>query len=163
MLLDILRAKEGVLANAVISRTVAAKASAINQTEVEKYISANPLKFANRQLMAIDQITFPIGASAQAILDATKDKKSLDEVDQQLTVMNVPHGRSMGSISSGDIPENLFNQMQAKKPDDVFFLRVGSNGLFLVVKSEQARPLNGDAAYSFAGQALRADLLKTEL
>jgi hypothetical protein len=69
----------------------------------------------------------------------------------------------MGSLNSTDLPESLFNQMQLQKPDDVFFLRAGANGVFIVVKSEESRPLSGEAAINFARQALRADLLKSEI
>jgi EpsD family peptidyl-prolyl cis-trans isomerase len=163
VLLDLLRSRELVLANAAISRTVAGKVSAISKTDIDKYITSNPGKFANRQLIAAEQITFPIGANAQSVIDATRDAKSLDEVDQKLTAMNIPHKRSMGTLNSAELPENLFDQMQMKKPDDVFFLRSGANGVFIVVKTEEARPLSGEAAVNFARQALRADLLKSEI
>jgi EpsD family peptidyl-prolyl cis-trans isomerase len=163
VLLDILRSKELVLANAAISRTVAAKVSAMTKTDVDKYIANNPLKFANRQSMAVEQITFPVGPHVQNVIDSTRDMKSLDEIDQKLAQMDVPHSRSMGSVNSGDLPENLFNQMQARKPDDVFFFRAGANDMFIVVKSEEARPVGGDAAANLARQYLRADLLKSEI
>jgi hypothetical protein len=152
-----------VLANVAISRSVAGKVSAISKSDIDKYIANNPAKFANRQLMAVEQITFPIGANTQSVIDATRDAKSLDEIDQKLTMMNVPHGRSTGSLNSAELPENLFHQMQMKKPDDVFFVRAGANGVFIVVKSEEPRPLSGEAAMSFARQALRADLVKSEI
>jgi EpsD family peptidyl-prolyl cis-trans isomerase len=163
VLLDILRSRELVLANAAISRSVAAKVSAISKSDIDKYIARNPSKFANRKLMSVEQIIFPIEPSGQSVVDATRDSKSLDEIDQKLTAMNVRHSRSMGSIDSAELPENLFDQMQQKKPDDVFFLRAGPNGVFIDVKSEEARPLNSEAAINFARQALRADLLKSEI
>jgi len=163
VLLDILRSRELVLANAAISRSVAGKVSAIGKSDIDKYIASNPTKFADRQLIAVEEITFPLGANAQSVIDATRDAKSLDEVDQKLTAMNIPHGRSMGSLNSADLPENLVKQMQMKKADDVFFLRSGPNGVFYVVKSEETRPLSGEAAMNFARQALRADLLKSEI
>jgi EpsD family peptidyl-prolyl cis-trans isomerase len=163
VLLDILRSRDLVLANAAISRSVAGKVSAISKTDIDKYIANNPAKFANRRLMAVEQISFVIGANAQSVLDATREAKSLDEIDQKLTALNIQHSRSMGALNSADLPENLFNQMQMKRPDDVFFLRAGPNGVFLVVKSEEIRPLSGEAAINFARQALRADLLKSEI
>ena len=69
----------------------------------------------------------------------------------------------MGALNSADLPESLLSQMQMKRPDDVFFLRAGPNGIFAVVKSEEARPLSGEAAINFARQSLRADLLKSEI
>ena len=163
VLLDILRSRELVLANAAISRGVATKVSSISNSDIDKYIANNPSKFANRQLMVVEQVTFPIGPNSQTIIDATRDAKSLDEVDQKLTALGVPHGRSTGSINSAELPENLFSQMQERKPDDVFFLRAGPNGAFIVVKNEEARPLGGEAAANFARQALRADMLKSEI
>jgi EpsD family peptidyl-prolyl cis-trans isomerase len=162
VLLDILRSRELVLANAAISRSVAAKVSAISKSDIDKYIASNSSKFANRKLISIEQITFPIEPSGQAVVDAMRDAKSLDEIDEKLTAMNVRHSRSMGAINSADLPENLFDQMQTKKPNDVFFLRSGPNGVFIDVKSEEARPLGGEAAVNFARQALRADLFKSE-
>jgi EpsD family peptidyl-prolyl cis-trans isomerase len=163
VLLDILRSRDLVLANAAISRSVSAKVSAISQSDIDKFITSNPSKFANRQLMSVEEITFPLAANSQSVLDAVHDAKSLDEVDQKLTAMNIPHNRSMGSLNSAELPEALFNQMQMKKPDDVFFVRSGANGVFLVVKSEESKPLSGEAAMNFARQALRADLVKSEI
>jgi len=166
VLLDILRSRELVLANAAVSRNVAGKLSAISKADIDKYIASNPSKFANRQLITVEQITFPIGAigvNAQSVIDATRDAKSLDEIDQKLTALNIQHSRSMGALNSADLPESLFNRMQMKKPDDVFFLRAGPNGVFAVVKSEEIRPLSGEAAINYARQSLRSDLLKSEI
>ena len=161
VLLDILRSREQILASAYINRTVSEKT--INQADIDKYIADNPLKFANRQLVSVDQIVFPIGPNAQAAMDATKDLKTLDAIDQTLTSMNIPHNRSMGGINTADIPETLFNTIQAKKADDVFFIRSGQNGVFFKVTGEQPRPLEGEAASNMARQFIRADSVNAEL
>jgi EpsD family peptidyl-prolyl cis-trans isomerase len=163
VLLDILRSKEQVLANAFVSRAAANKASSIGKADIEKYVANNPSKFANRQLIAVEQISFPIGTNLQAIIDSTKDAKSLDEVEQKLTSMGVPHGRSMGNLNSAELPDDLFKKMQAKNADDVFFIRAGQNGVFLKVKGEESRPLEGEVAANFARQLMRSDLLKAEI
>jgi EpsD family peptidyl-prolyl cis-trans isomerase len=163
VLLDILRSRDLVLANAAVSRSVAGKVSAISKTDIDKYIANNPAKFANRRLMTVEQITFAIGANAQSVIDTMHDAKSLDEIDQKLTALNIQHSRSMGTLNSADLSESLFNQMQMKRPDDVFFVRAGPNGVFVVVKSEEIRPLSGEAAINFARQSLRADLFKSEI
>jgi EpsD family peptidyl-prolyl cis-trans isomerase len=162
VLLDLLRAREQVLANAFISRAVSAKLSAISKTDIEKYVANNPLKFANRKLMSVDQIAFHLGANAQAVVDATRNANSLEDVDQKLTEMGIPHSRSMGTLNSSEIPDELMNNMRAKKPDDVFFVRSGQNGVFLKVKDEQTQPLEGEAAFNAARQLMRNDLLKAE-
>ena len=162
VLLDLLRAREIVLANAVASRDIATKSSAITKSDVDNYVANNPLKFANRQVMSIEQIVFPVSAASQAVADATKGMKTLDEVDQKLTEMGVVHNRSMGALNSGDVSPDFFNVVQAKQADDIFFIRSGSNGIFFKVRGQEARPLEGEGAFNLARQLLRLDLLKSE-
>jgi EpsD family peptidyl-prolyl cis-trans isomerase len=163
VLLEILRSREQVLANAFLTRAAANKASRITKADLERYVANNPGKFAKRQLMAVEQIAFPIGPNVQAVVDSTKDARTLDEVDQQLSSMGVPHGRSMSNLTSTEIPDDLLKKMQTNNADELFFLRAGQNGLFLKVQSEQSRPLEGEAATNVARQLMRADLLKAEL
>ena len=163
VLLDILRSKELVLANALVSRDVATKSASISKSEIDNYIADNPLKFAGRQVLAVEQISFPLGSSAQELIDVTKDMKTLDEVDQKLTAMGIQHGRSAGAISSGDLPQDLLNKITAKQVDDIFFVRAGANGVFFKVTGQEARPLDGEAALNAARQYLRQDSLKSEI
>ena len=162
VLLDILRARELVLENAVASRDLTSKSSAITKSDIDSYIANNPLKFANRQLVSVEEIVFPANATSQALIDATKDMKTLDEVDQKLTAMGIAHGRSMGALNSSEVSPDFFNLMQAKQADDIFFIRSGPNGVFFKVKGIEKRPLEGEGAVNAARQALRADLLKSE-
>jgi EpsD family peptidyl-prolyl cis-trans isomerase len=163
VLLDILRARELVLANAVASRDLSAKGSAISKSDIDSYIAKNPLKFGSRQIVSVEQIVFPANATSQALIDATKDMKSLDEVDQKLTTMGIAHGRSTGTLNSADVSPDFFNLIQAKQADDIFFIRSGSNGIFFKVKGIEGHPLEGQDAANMARQALRIDLLKSEV
>lgn len=160
VLLDLLRSREQVLENAFLMRAVASKA--LGKADVDKFIASNPSKFASRKLFSVEQIGFPLGPTSQSFIDANKDAKSLDEIDQQLTSAGIPHGRQVGVLSSGDIPQDFYNTIEAKKADDVFFLRAGTNGVFFKVRGEEARPLEGEAAANLARQTLRADALKAE-
>jgi hypothetical protein len=112
--------------------------------------------------MSIEQIVFPLSATSQAVTDATKDMKTLDEVDQKLTEMGVAHNRSMSALNSGDVSPDFFKAVQAKQADEIFFIRSGSNGIFFKVNGQAARPLEGEGAFNLARQQLRLDLLKSE-
>ena len=160
VLLDLLRSREQILGNAFLTRAVASKAP--GKADVDKYIADNPGKFANRKLLSVEQIMFPLGPASQSFVEANKDAKSLDEIDQQLTSSGIQHGRQMAVLSSGDIPPDFYNSIEAKKADDVFFVRSGANGVFFKVKGEEARPLEGEAATNVARQLMRADALKAE-
>lgn len=161
VLLDLLRSREQVLENAYLQRTAAAKAP--GKADIDKYIANNPAKFAGRKLLSVEQIAFPLGPNTQAFIEANKNVKSLDEIDEKLTAAGVPHGRQMAALNSGDLPPEFYGLIEAKKADDVFFVRSGQNGVFFKVKGEEARPLEGEAAANTARQLMRADAVKAEL
>jgi EpsD family peptidyl-prolyl cis-trans isomerase len=162
VLLDMLRAREQVLATAFVQRDVSAKSTAIGKSDIDKYIGSHPNMFANRQLLTVDKVSIPLTPAAQAAVEATKNTKSLDEVEQKLTEVGMLHNRSMGVVSSSDIPEEFFNALKAQKPDDVFFVPSGSTGTFFKVKSQETRPLGGDDAAKLARQQLLRELLRSE-
>ena len=161
VLLDLLRSREQVLESAFVTRTVDSKSP--DKADIDRYIANNPSKFANRKLLTVEQIGFPFGPNSQSVVDANKEAKSLDEIDQQLTSAGISHNRQMGTLSSGDIPQDFYNSIEAKKADDVFFVRSGQNGVFFRITGEDARPLEGEAATNLARQLLRADALKAEI
>ncbi len=161
ILLELLRARSQVLASAYAARTAAAKA--ITQAEVDKYISNNPLKFEQRQVVTTDQITLPIAANSPSVADTNKNAASLEEVDQNLTAAGISHGRAGGAISTSDIPQDFYDLIQSKKDTTVFFVRSGNNGIYFKVKAIEPAPLKGDAAQTAARLYLRADRLKAEM
>jgi len=162
VLLDLLRAREQVLANAIVSRQVSARSSALTKADTDKFIANNPSKFVNQQIVNVDQVMMPLNQTAQSAIEATKNLSSLDEVDQKLTSLGIPHNRSSGALNSAEIPDELMKSLQMQKPNDIFFARAGQNGVFLKVKSIEPHPVEGDAAAALARQLLRADTLKTE-
>jgi EpsD family peptidyl-prolyl cis-trans isomerase len=162
VLLDMLRAREIVLANAAASRLVSAKTSEIGKTDIDNYIAKNPLKFAGRQIATIEQITLPANAVSQALIDTMRDMKTLDEVDQKLTSLGLAHSRSMGALNSAELSPDFFNVVVAKQADNVFFLRGNPNSVFFKVIGIESRPLEGEDAVKVARQALQIDLVKSE-
>lgn len=161
VLLELLRAREQVLENAYLVRTVSAKPP--TKADVDRYIASNPAKFGNRKLLQVEQVAFPFGPATQSVVESNRDAKSLDDIDQQLTSSSVPHARQNGMLSSGDVGPELLDRIQARKPDDIFFVRSGQNGIFFKVVGEEARPVEGEAAANLARQLMRNDALKGEI
>lgn len=161
VLLDLLRAREQVLGNAMLNR--AANAKAANRTDLDRYIAKNPWKFGDRKLFSVEEIILPMTPATQAFVSANKDAKTLDEVQQQLAASGIPNARQVGALSSSDFSEDLAGLVQRRKDDDIFFTRAGSNGMFFKVKSEETRPLEGEVALNAARQAMRADTIAAEL
>lgn len=160
VLLDLLRARDQVLASASLNRAAAAKPP--GKADVDSYIADNPQKFEKREILNVEQIVFPITAESQSVVDATRDAHSLEEIDEKLTVAAIPHLRHAGSLMSSDLSPEIVRRADAREIDDVFFVRAGSNGVYFKVTGTEARPLAGEAAAEFARQALKADSLKAE-
>ena len=87
---------------------------------------------------------------------------SLEEVDQKLTELGIAHGRSSANLSTSEIPDELLRSIQGKKPGDLSFLRSGQNGVFLKIKAEELRPLEGSAAIVVARQLQQNDIARSE-
>jgi len=162
ILLDILRSREQVLAKAFAMRELSRQAGAITTADTEKYIIDHPLKFANRKILGIDQISFPMGSIDQSLVDPMKDLVSLEKVERRLTELGIAHTRSSATLSTSEMPDELFRSIQEKKPGEVIFVRSGQNGVFLIVKGEEPRPLEGDAAITVARQLQQQDLAKAQ-
>jgi EpsD family peptidyl-prolyl cis-trans isomerase len=162
VLLDLLRARDIVLANAAASRDMTEKSSAISKADVDSFIAKNPLKFADRQIVSTEQIAIPANTVSQELMDSVRDMKSLEEVDQKLTAMGIAHARSSGALNSADVSADFFNLIKEKRTDNVFFLRGEPNAVFFKVNSIDNRPVEGDDAIKAARHDLQLDLLRSE-
>lgn len=160
VLLNLLRSREQVLESAYLMRKAAANAP--EKADIDRYISSNPAKFADRKIFNVEQIGLPVTTDTQAFVEANKDAKSLDEIDEKLTAAGIPHGRQMGFINSGELTPDFLQKIKQRKPDDVFFVRAGASGVYFKVLGEQTRPLEGEAATNLARQMMRADAVKAE-
>lgn len=163
VLLEMLRSREQILATSFAQRDVAAKSTAIGKADIDKYILSRPLTFEKRQLLTVDKVSIALTPATQALLDATKNMKSLEEIEKKLKELNVLYNRSMGSISSGDIPEEFFNILKGQKPDDVFFVPAGGSGTFFRVKGQETVPTNRDDAARLARQQIVLELMRNEM
>jgi EpsD family peptidyl-prolyl cis-trans isomerase len=162
VLLDILRSREQVLARAFAMRELSKQVSATSVADTEKYIVDHPLRFAKRKILAVDQISFPMGSIDQSLVDTMKDLGSLEKVEQRLTEQGVAHTKSSITLNTSEVPEDLFRSIQEKKPGEVILFRSGQNGVFLSVKGEEARPLEGEAAVALARQLQQQDLARAQ-
>lgn len=162
VLLDVLRSREQVLARAYAMRELSKQASAISMADIEKYIVDHPLKFAKRNMIAIDQISFPVGSIDQSVTDSLKALSSLEEVEKRLTGLGIAHAKSSATLNTSEISDELLSSIQEKKPGEVVFVRSLQNSVFLTVKGEALRPLEGDAAITLARQLQQQDLAKAQ-
>jgi peptidyl-prolyl cis-trans isomerase C len=151
-LVELQRQREQLLANLYLQRAVAD--TSLSGSRIEAYQANHPLMFAKRQALAIEQVIFPLTQASKPILEAAKGAKTLEEVAQLLKGRGVSFNRGEGEIGSGDMPPEVFEMMQKKSADNVFFTARGPNGVFFVVKEIKPQPLTGEPATQLAKRML---------
>ena len=156
--LDILRSREQILAGAFVQRDLSSKMSTISKNEIDSYIQAHPQQFDQRQLFQIEQISFTPPKDIEALAAATKDDKSLDQVEAKLNEMNIKFSRGTATLDSATMPAEMLKALQAKKPDDVFFIRSRGSASYFKVTSVDPKPMTADEANEFARREVRAEI-----
>ncbi len=152
--LDLYRNKENLLAQAQMQRRMSSEIAAIGQTDIDQYIAAHPARFAQRAIILADHIQIPPQSVTPEVGAATRDAKTLADVEAKLTQMNVPMKKSSGALDTAVLPEKISEQLEAKHADDVFFARTPSGGDFFTVTSVQPKPLTGAEAAKLAKEMI---------
>jgi len=152
------RQRDQLLANMYLQRAVAD--TSLSGSRIEAYEANHPLMFAKRQALEIEQIIFPLSQASKQVPEAAKGAKTLEEVAQLLKTRGISFNRGEGEIGSGDMPPEVFEMMQKKSADNVFFTARGSNGVFFVVKEIKPQPLTGEAATQLAKRMLLNEVLR---
>lgn len=152
--LDLYRNKENLLAQAQMQRRMSSEIAAIGQTDIDQYIAAHPARFAQRAIILADHIQIPPQSVTPEVGAATRDAKTLADVEAKLTQMNVPMKKSSGALDTAVLPEKISEQLEAKHTDDVFFARTPSGGDFFTVTSVQPKPLTGAEAAKLAKEMI---------
>ncbi len=156
--LDLLRAREQILAGAFVQRDLSSQMSSVSKNEIDSYIQGHPKRFDQRELFQVDQISFPTPKDVEALAAATKDFKSLDQVEAKLNEMNIKFNRGTATLDSATIPPEMLKVLDARKPDDIFFIRSRGSASFFKVTSVDQKPLTADQANEFAKRELRVDI-----
>jgi EpsD family peptidyl-prolyl cis-trans isomerase len=156
--LDLLRSREQILAGAFVQRDLSSKMSAVSKNEIDSYVQAHPKQFDQRELFQVDQISFATPKDVEALSAATKDFKSLDEVATKLNAMDVKFSRGSATLDSATMPAEMLKVLDARKPDDIYFIRSKAGASFFKVTSVDPKPLTTDQANEFAKRQVRLDI-----
>ena len=156
--LDILRAREQILAGAFVQRDLSSKMSTVSRNEIDSYIQGHPKQFDQRELFQIEQISFTPPNDIAALTAATKDDKTLDQVEQKLNEMAIKFSRGTATLDSATLPPEMLKTLEARKPDDVFFIRSRASASFFKVTSVDSKPMVADAANDFAKREVRGEI-----
>jgi EpsD family peptidyl-prolyl cis-trans isomerase len=156
--LDLLRSREQLLAGAYVQRDLSTRMSSISKNEIDSYIQAHPKQFDQRELFQIEQISFTPPNNIEALAAATKELKSLDDIQAKLNEMNINYSRGSATLDSATMPAEMLQALDAKKPDDVFFIRSRTSASYFKVKSVDPKPMTADEADEFARREVRTEI-----
>ena len=156
--LDLLRAREQILAGAFVQRDLSGKMSAVSKNEIDSYIQGHPKQFEQRELFQVDQISFPTPKDVEALAAATKDFKTLEQVEAKLNEMHIKFSRGDATLDSATMPPEMLKVLDARKPDDIYFIRSRGGASFFKVTSVDQKPLTGDLADNFARREVRVEI-----
>ena len=156
--LDLLRSREQILAGAFVQRDLSSKMSSISKNEIDSYIQGHPKQFDQRELFQVDQISFVAPKDVEALAAATKDFKSLDQVEAKLNEMNIKFSRGTATLDSATMPPEMLKVLDARKADDIYFIRSRGSASFFKVTSVDPKPLTADQANEFAKRQVRTEI-----
>src|ERR1700728_859677 len=156
--LDLLRSREQILAGAFVQRDLSSKMSSVSKNEIDSYVQGHPKQFDQRELFQVDQISFTSPKDVEALAAATKDFKSLDQVEGKLNEMNIKFSRGTATLDSATMPAEMLKVLDARKPDDIYFIRSRGGASFFKVTSVDQKPLSTDQANELAKRQVRVDI-----
>jgi EpsD family peptidyl-prolyl cis-trans isomerase len=158
--LDLLRDKEQLLARTFQQRKLSGQVAGIGQSDLDQFIGAHPTQFAKRVVFITDQIEIPAQAVTPELGAATKDAKTLAEIEKLLTDKKIPIKRSSGGLDSATLPAQLAQQLQSQQANDVFFARIGGGGVYFKIVETQSKPLSGADANNLARQLITREKME---
>lgn len=102
--------------------------------DVKAYVAANPLMFARRERLNLDQIQFPTAAAQQKMAELAK-LDSLDAIAAKLRTDGVKFSRAPAYFDTGQVDRSLAEQIARLSDGEVFNLSAGGTTYFSEIKS----------------------------
>lgn len=122
--------------------------------EVSAYIASNPLLFAERQNLALDQVRFPTPPQAD-VLKVITAAPTIEGVIAQLDAKGIKYVRGAASLDTGSIDASAVRQILALKPGEAFALSAAGQTFVSVVTGKAPVSIDKAAWPTIAANALR--------
>ncbi len=129
-----------------------------DQQEIDKFISDNPLMFAERKILTVDRIQFALPEKIDQ-LKALENDHSMDAVAARLQQMGIQFRRDRPQVDAASLGQQRMAQIRALPTGEPFV--VPENGVVTVgvILSERPEPVSTSDARPLAVQALRKQKL----
>ena len=153
------RANDQILSELLSRRIVSSLRTAYAQ-DIQRYIAANPSRFANRTVIVVDQVRVP--QEAIKGLDF-RNLHTLDAVIGLLRSRNAQFQRGRATLDSATLPSDAFRQIMSLPPGEPFTVTQGGQLLISAVIGQQVAPIQGELAKRVAMQLLQQDTAREAL
>ena len=133
-----------------------------NEAALDKYVADHPSRFADRTLLRLDQIRFPMPADPTK-LRALEADHSMDAVAATLKGLGVDFERVPATLDSSQLPPTVMTRIAALPAGEPFMVPDGGLVSVSVVNGRLPAPLVGAAARPIAVQMIRNEELAKNL
>lgn len=133
-----------------------------NQKAVDDFIASHPTAFAQRQILALQQIAIDPPSDPQA-LAPLKDAHSLDAVAATLTKLGISFTRTAGRLDTANVPPEALKRIAALPPTEPFVLPAGGKLYANVITGRESVAMSQDDMRKAALGAMRQQSTQTNL
>lgn len=126
--------------------------------EIDAYIAQHQNMFAQRQLLALDQVVFDRPADI-SVLQQLRDDHSLEAVAASLTRLGIPFNRGGGRLDLASVPTQVAQQINSLPAGEPFVAPSGNRITVSVVTGREAAVPRPDEARRVATEAIRREKL----
>lgn len=145
------RADAQILAE-LLSRRVVQQLRQPYAQNVEQFVKTNPGRFADRQVLAVEQIRF---SAATFDPQKLKDVHSLDAAAALLTQAKVPFERGRVAVDTLNLDADALRQLKALPPGEPFLSTAGTTAILSNIVGRQPAALEGEVAQRAGLEVLR--------
>ena len=149
--LQVLRGEQALLAQS-FQRKLAASVAVPSRQEAETFINANPGRFAQRRVFAVDQLI-----AAPNKIDPTRFKalNTLEEVKALFDQEGVAYQENVTTLDTLTADPRMVEQVDRLPPGEVFVVPQRGALIFNRISQAKTVPFRGDAAVTYAINVLR--------
>lgn len=128
-----------------------------SRQEAEAFVTANPDRFANRQVLVVNQL---LAQRGDVTPEQLRPLKTLDEVRAFYDSKSMPTQANVATIDTLTLPPNVAQQIQQLPPGEVFVLPQRNELVFNQIIEAKGAPFRGDAAVAYATNLLHSQKIE---
>jgi len=150
--LQLRRTTEILLAERAAQKIESGARQPISISEINQYLDAHPDIAANRRILTLDQLTFPLPSAGVAT--ELKPAKTMADVVTTLQRHTIQFSRNQSQVDTAGLPDDLNSKLNALQPGEPLIVLNTPNSTANVITESKPMPLDGTAAADAARQRI---------